>query len=240
MAPATAAVKALSSARAGPGNAARFPRPFATVPRRPAGPGQTKGQRPAQRGRSARRGRGGRWPGALGPRLVLIRCSAVAGAMAPAIAAVMVPSPVRAGTGNAARFPCPRGTVPCRPAGPGRTEARARPGGREAPAEGGAGAGRGGFGPPTGPDPGAALWRGRWPLPLKRGRGCHQFRREQEPRPAFPPPLHDGTLQTGRSGNTGRPAPTGGGEAPGPAQRAPAGGFCPGRARWLPVAARPG
>ena len=44
-----------------------FPRPCATVPRRPVGPGTTKGQRPARRGRSARQARGGHaarvWPG---------------------------------------------------------------------------------------------------------------------------------------------------------------------------------
>ena len=62
--------------------------------------------------------------------------------MAPAIEAVSVPSPVRAGKRDP-RFPRPRGTVPCRPAGPGPTEASARPGGRQAPAGGGAGAGRG-------------------------------------------------------------------------------------------------
>jgi hypothetical protein len=44
-----------------------FPRPCETVPRRSAGPGATAGQRPTRRARSARRGRGGRWPGALAP-----------------------------------------------------------------------------------------------------------------------------------------------------------------------------
>jgi len=61
-------------------------------------------------------------------------------------------------------FPRPRTMVPCRPAGPGTAEASARPGGREAPAGGGAGAGRG-LWPPAGPDIGAALRQGRWPLP---------------------------------------------------------------------------
>jgi len=41
------------------------------------------------------------------------------------------------------RFPRPRATAPCGPAGPGTPEASARPGGGEAPAGGGAGAGRG-------------------------------------------------------------------------------------------------
>jgi len=159
-----------------------FPRPRATLPCRPAGPGTTKGQRPIRRARSARRGRVGRWPGALAPGwsgisvalwqgrwpLPLQRCSpastpggsgnatrvsppardgalqtgrsrhpdrpapdpagakrppwagralaggfgprlakgqrgAVAGAMAPAIAAVKALSSLRAGTGNATR-----------------------------------------------------------------------------------------------------------------------------------------
>jgi hypothetical protein len=46
-----------------------------------------RGQRPTRRARSARRGRGGRWPGALGPRRAKGQRDAVAGAMAPAIAA---------------------------------------------------------------------------------------------------------------------------------------------------------
>ncbi|MFN7595363.1 MAG: hypothetical protein ACK5PT_01115, partial [Cereibacter sp.] len=44
----------------------------------------------------------------------------------------------------------------------GRASA-ARPGGGEAPAVGGAGAGRG-LWPPAGPDASVALWQGRWPL----------------------------------------------------------------------------
>jgi hypothetical protein len=44
-----------------------FPRPCETVPRRSAGPGTTGRQRPTRRAGSARRGRGGRWPGALAP-----------------------------------------------------------------------------------------------------------------------------------------------------------------------------
>jgi hypothetical protein len=44
-----------------------FPRLCGTVPCRPASPGTAEGQRPARRGRSARRGRVGRWPGALAP-----------------------------------------------------------------------------------------------------------------------------------------------------------------------------
>jgi hypothetical protein len=82
-----------------------FPRPSATVPRRSAGPGTTRGQRPTRRAGSARRWRGGRWPGALGPRLAKGQRGAMAGAMAPAFGAVKVLSSVRAGPGNAVRFP---------------------------------------------------------------------------------------------------------------------------------------
>jgi len=57
-------------------------------------------------------------------------------------------------------FPRPRGPVPCRPAGPGRTEAsaRRRRGGRWP-----------GVWPPARPDPGAALGQGRWSLPKRAG-----------------------------------------------------------------------
>jgi hypothetical protein len=52
MAPAMEAVTVLSPVRAGPGNAARFPRPRATVPCGPAGPGTATGQRPPGAGRA--------------------------------------------------------------------------------------------------------------------------------------------------------------------------------------------
>ncbi len=55
--------------RAGPGNASRVSPLRGTVPRRPAGPGPTKFQRP---------------PGALGPRLAKGKRAAVARAIAPA------------------------------------------------------------------------------------------------------------------------------------------------------------
>jgi len=72
--------------------------------------------------------------------------------------------PLLAAPGNAARFPRPRGKVPCRPAGPGETEASARPGGCKAPAGGGAGAGRW-LWAPGGTSGSVAQWQGRWPLP---------------------------------------------------------------------------
>jgi len=100
--------------------------------------------------------------GGCGPRLVKGPCGAAAGAMAPAKGAVKVPSPVRAGPGNAPRFPRPLGPVPRRPAGPGDTEASARPGGREAPAGGGAGAGRG-LWPPAGQGSAGRCGRGDGP-----------------------------------------------------------------------------
>jgi len=62
------------------------------------------------------------------------------------------------------RFPRPCGTAPRRPAGSGTTQASARPGGREAPAGGGPGAGRG-LWPPAGQ---GSVWR------CRRGDGpCH-------------------------------------------------------------------
>gem|GEM_PF-4485032 len=64
-------------------------------------------------------------------------------------------APLRAGKGNALRFPRPRGTLPPRPVPPTPTEVSARPGGREAPAGGGAGAGRG-LWPPAGQ---GSAWR---------------------------------------------------------------------------------
>ena len=150
--------------------------------------------------------------------------------MAPAIEAVEVPSPLRAGTGNAARFPRPRGTLPHRPAGPGTTQASARPGGREAPAEGGAGAGRG-LWPPAGPDTGVALWQGRWPLPLQRGRCFRQCRRDQETRPAFPARAGRCHKDPCRPHNE-RPAPgPAGAKRPPGAARTLAGGFGPRRVK---------
>jgi len=49
-----------------------FPPPARDGPLQPGRSGKDRGQRPTRRGRSARHGRGGRWPGALGPRPVLI------------------------------------------------------------------------------------------------------------------------------------------------------------------------
>ena len=135
----------------------------------------------------------------------------MAGAMAPAMEAVTVLSPLRAGTGNAPRFPRPRGTVPCRPAGPGTTQASARPGGREAPAMGGSGAGRG-LWPPAGPDANVALWQGRWPLPWHPGPAIRPSVRDQETQ-RVSPPERDGALQTGRTGNNIGQRPPGAGRA---------------------------
>jgi len=152
--------------------------------------------------------------------------------MAPAIEAVMALSSLRAGTGNASRFPRPCATVPRRPAGPGQTEASARPGGREAPAGGGAGAGRG-LWPPAGPDPGAALWQGRWPLPMKRRWCCHMFGRKQETRPAFPRPCGTVPCRPAVPGQTEASARPGGGEAPA------GGGAGAGRGLWPPAGPDP-
>ncbi len=178
----------------------RFPRPCRTLPRRPAGPGPAEGQRPTRRARSARQGRGGRWPGALGPRLIKDQRGAGTGAMAPAIAAVKVLSSVLAGSGNAARFPRPRATVPCRPAGPGPTTGQ-RPTRRGRSARQGRGGRWPGAFAPGWSSQGMALWQGRRPLPgcarraqpeevpaFRSGNSCdrHFFRPCQPPTPAHP------------------------------------------------------
>jgi len=141
----------------------RFARPCATLPCRPAGPGTTQasarpGGREAPAGGGAGAGRGLWPPAGKGQR------GAVAGAMAPAIEALTVPSPFRAGSGNATRvsparaqrFPADRQVRAPR-------KASARPGGRKAPAGGGAGAGRGLLAPGWSRIS-AALRQGRWPL----------------------------------------------------------------------------
>ncbi len=128
--------------RAGPRNAPRFPARAERCHQDRCNPHR---QRPAPAGGGAGAGRG-LWA----PRRAKGQRSAVAGAMAPANEAVKVLSSGRAGTGNALRFPRPCGTLPRRPSPPAPTEASTRPGGREAPAEGGAGAGRG-------------LWAPGWP-----------------------------------------------------------------------------
>jgi len=136
--------------------------------------------------------------------------------------------PFRTGSGNAPRFPRPRGTVPRGPAGPGVTEASARPGGREAPARGGAGAGRG------------ALWAPRRDKG-RRGAGAeatafarvtghpreHPFGREQETHRVSPAPARrchaDRQVREGQ-----RPAPDpAGAKRPPVAGRPLAGGFGP-------------
>jgi len=144
----------------------RFPRPCATVPCRPVGPGPKKGQRPTRRG--------GRWPGALGPRSVLIpvqHCGRGDGPCHCSGGGAFVSA-----GGNRKRdprFPRPCGTVRRRPAGPRASEASARQG-------------RGGR-LPRALAPGrtrisVALWQGRWPLPLKRGQCLHQCGQDQETR----------------------------------------------------------
>jgi len=125
----------------------RFPRPCGTVPCRPASPGTTKGQRPARRVQSARRGRGGRWPGALAPGWTRGSVAQWQGRWPlperPGIPKC-VRTPLRAGPGNATRVSpararrCPGDRWVRAP-----RKASARPGGCKAPAVGGAGAGRG-------------------------------------------------------------------------------------------------
>jgi len=79
--------------------------------------------------------------------------------VAPPGGKVKVPSPVRRDQETHHVSPARAGRCPVDP----QVWATQRP----APAGGGAGAGRG-LWPPAGPHASAALWQGRWPLPLKR------------------------------------------------------------------------
>ncbi len=185
----------------------RFPRPRATLPRRPAGPGRTEasarpggGEAPARGGAGAGRGL---WPPA-GPDASVPMWQGRWPLPWKRGGAVVCAGGTRK---RDPRFPRPRATVPCRPAGPGRTEASARPGGGEAPAGDGAGAGRGLWAPGSARGS-VPLWQGRWPLPWKRWRCCRPIGRDQETRPAFPPPARNGPLQTGRSGKDRGQRPT--------------------------------
>ena len=111
----------------------------------PAGRQVREGQRPAPDPAGEKRPpRAGRaLAGGFGPRLTKDQRGAVAGAMAPASEAVTVLSLVRAGKGNAPRFPARAGRCPVDRQVQAPRKASARPGGREAPARGGSGAGRG-------------------------------------------------------------------------------------------------
>ena len=129
-----------------------------------------RGQRPPGAGRAL--------AGGFGPPAAWDQRGAVAGAMAPAIAATQFRR--RFGRDqethcvSAARtrqFPVDRQVRE-------KQKASARPGGREAPAGGGAGAGRG-LWAPGGPTISGTLWQGRWPLP-----GCER-RAQAEEFPAF-------------------------------------------------------
>jgi hypothetical protein len=101
------------------------------------------------------------------------------------------------------RFPRPRGTLPPGPVHPAPTEASARPGGREAPAGGGAGAGRG-LWAPGGPGISGALWQGRWPLPLQ---GVTAGRLPSPPVPICPAERNQKKRPSGREQETHRVSP---------------------------------
>ena len=133
--------------------------------------------------------------------------------MAPAIEADSVPSPVRAGTGNAARFPRPRGTVPCRPVGPGDTEASARPGGCEAPAGGGSGAGRG-LWPPAGVGSAWCCGRGDGPGHLSGETAFVSVGGDRKRDPRFPRPRATVPCRPTGPGTRQASARPGGREAP--------------------------
>jgi hypothetical protein len=186
--------------RAGSGNACVSPARAGQCPvdrqvqahRRPA-PDPAGGKRPPRAGRALAGGFGP--PAGLGSAQ---RCGRGDGPRHGGEAGgsdADLPAPLRAGPRNARRFPRPRGTVHRRPAGPGIAEASARPGGREAPAGDGAGAGRG-LWAPGGPGIGGTRWQGRWPLPLKRGWCFGPCSSAPSPggkrkRTAFPPPVRD-------------------------------------------------
>jgi hypothetical protein len=162
-------------------------------------------------------GRGGRWPGALGPRRAKAQRGAVAGAMAPAIAAVKGRSSVRAGTGNALRFPARAGRFPV----DRQVQAHGRPapdpaGGKRPP-----GAGRalaGGFGPPAGLGSAWRCGRGDGRCQSDRasrhGQG-HRLSGRDQGTHRVSPPVRDGSPQTGRAGKSRRPAPAVGGAGAG-------------------------
>jgi hypothetical protein len=57
----------VGAVQGGSGNAPRFPARQETTHPQDRSNKRNEGQRPTRRGRSARRGRGGRWPGALAP-----------------------------------------------------------------------------------------------------------------------------------------------------------------------------
>ncbi len=157
-----------SLVRAGSGNATRVSPPARDGSTQTGRSGKDRGQRPTRRARSARRGRGGRWPGAVAPGWPRDSAALWQGRW-PLPERPDISENARPGGSRKRdpRFPRPSGTVPCRSASPGTAEASARPGGREAPAGGGAGAGRG-LWPPAGQ---GSAWRcGRGDGPCQRDR----------------------------------------------------------------------
>jgi hypothetical protein len=205
----------------------RFPRPRRTVPRRSAGPGIAEA--------SARRGRGGRWPGALGPRRAWGQRGAVAGAMAPAMAAGLVvriqivralfgrekethafPPPARNAATKARATRTNRGQRPTRRAGSAR---RWR-----------GGSWPGALGPRRARDQ-----RGAVAGAMAPAMATAQFRPPpggNRKRTAFPPPARNAATKTRATRTNGRPAPDpAGGKRPPGAGRALAGGFGPRRAK---------
>ena len=145
-----------------------------------------------------------------------------------------VPPPLRAGTGNALRFPARAERCHQDRCCPHQERPAPAPGGREAPAGGGAGAGRG-LWPPGGREGSVALWQGRWPLPWQRRSSAAASggnrKRMRFPRPCGTVPRRPagpGTPQaSARPG--GREAPAGGGAGAGRGFGPPAGQGSAGR-----------
>ena len=159
----------LSPVRAEAGNAPRFP---ARARRCPVNLRVREQQRPAPDPAGAKRppGAGRALAGGFGPRLAWRQRGDVAGAMAPANkTALEVPRcdllpPLRAGSGNAPRFPRPCTTPTTGPFHQAQPRPAPGPAGVKRPPRGGTGAGRG-LWPPAGL---ASAWR------CGRGDGpCH-------------------------------------------------------------------
>jgi hypothetical protein len=175
--------------------------------RRPQQDHSTKrnpGQRLTRRARSARLGAGRALAGGFGPRLAWRQRGDVAGAMAPANkTALEVPRcdllpPLRAGSGNAPRFPRPCTTPTTGPFHQAQPRPAPGPAGVKRPPWGGTGAGRG-LWPPAGL--GATL---RVAGAMAPAMAATQF----------PRPLRDSASRTGSAIATRVSACSGGGKAP--------------------------
>jgi hypothetical protein len=123
--------------RAGPRKRTAFPPPLRDGAAKTVSPSATKGQRLPRRARSARHGRGGRWPGPLAPGW---RRGSVAAwqrrwplPWGRGKAGLQLPHPLRTRTRKRTAFPPPLRNGVARTLSPSATKASTRPGGCEAP-----------------------------------------------------------------------------------------------------------